>query len=139
VSYGVTCIECGGDLPYFRDRKSSKEYCSPKCRYKARDRARYAANPDRERERSRRYYAEHREEILEKAAAKRGQSRPRQLTECSECGDPLAGRQRVICGTARCRERRFKRLHPEAYAERERKKVERRRAKRRAARAGESA
>jgi hypothetical protein len=87
---------------------------------------------------SRRYYAEHREEILEKAAAKRGQSRPPQLTEYSECGDPLTGRRRIICGTARCRERRFRRLHPEAYAERERQKVERRREKRRAARAESS-
>jgi hypothetical protein len=44
--------------------------------------------------------------------------------------------QRVICGKASCRDRRFKRLHPEAYAERERQKVERRRERRKAAKAG---
>ena len=53
---------------------------------------------------------------------------------CSECGAVLEGRQRVTCGTSRCRDARFKRLRPEAYAERERAKVERRREKRREAR-----
>ena len=54
-------------------------------------------------------------------------------TACSECGRPLKGLQRLICGKAGCRDRRFKRLHPDAYAERERAKVKRRRARRRAA------
>lgn len=53
------------------------------------------------------------------------------MTACSEGGDPLEGRRRVICSKPKCREARFRRLHPEAYAERERRKVERRRARRR--------
>lgn len=52
---------------------------------------------------------------------------------CSECGSELVGRQRVVC-SERCREARFKRLHPESYARREAAKVERRRERRRAAR-----
>jgi hypothetical protein len=60
--------------------------------------------------------------------------RPRVLILCSECGEPLHGRQRVICGKPSCRERRFKRLHPESYAAREAAKVERRREARRAKR-----
>lgn len=134
MSYGGTCVECGGDIPYLRDGKTTKQYCSPKCRYKARDRAKYAANPEGERERSRAYYWRNREAVLEKAAAKRGRSRPPELTNCTECGDPLTGRRRVICGKASCRDRRFRRTNPEAYAERERQKVERRREKRRAQR-----
>jgi hypothetical protein len=57
---------------------------------------------------------------------------------CTECGDKLNGRQRVTCGKASCRDRRFKRTNPEAHAERERQKVERRREQRRAAREGSS-
>jgi predicted amidophosphoribosyltransferase len=49
---------------------------------------------------------------------------------CSECGLELEGRHRVTCGSAKCREARFKRLQPESYAAREAAKVERRRARR---------
>jgi hypothetical protein len=49
----------------------------------------------------------------------------------SECGDPLTGNQRVICGKSRCRDARCRRLHPKSYAKRERQKVERRRQRRR--------
>lgn len=42
----------------------------------------------------------------------------------------LEGRHRVTCGSAGCRDRRFRRLHPESYQERERQKVARRRARR---------
>jgi len=133
VSYGVACVECGGEIPYSRDGKTTVQFCSAKCRYKARDRKRYAENPERERERSRRYYLEHREQVLERAAAKRGRPRQPEQTTCSECGDELTGRQRVVCGP-RCRDRRYARLHPEAYAAKERRKVERRKAARRQAR-----
>jgi hypothetical protein len=51
------------------------------------------------------------------------------MRECSECGAELEGRQRVVCGR-RCRDYRYKRLHPEGYAAREARKVERRREKR---------
>jgi hypothetical protein len=53
---------------------------------------------------------------------------------CSECGVALEGRQRLTCGSNSCRERRFAKLHPKAYAEREARKVERRREARRLAR-----
>lgn len=80
-----------------------------------------------DRERSRAYYAKHRERILARAAARRG---PRPARFCSECGVELEGQQRVTCGKSSCREARFRRLHPEAYAARERRKVERRRERR---------
>jgi endogenous inhibitor of DNA gyrase (YacG/DUF329 family) len=127
-----TCAECGEPLAPWQRVVST--FCSPRCRYRFRDRRKYAENPERERERSRRYYAENREAVLARAAAKRGRSRPAENVACSECGAPLEGRQRVICGANRCRDAQFKRLHPESYAEREARKVERRRERRRAAR-----
>ena len=128
------CAECGGDLDWRSVPRSA--FCSPRCRYRWRDRRKYAENPERERERSRAYYWRNREAVLEKAAAKRGRPRPPELTNCTECGDELEGQQRVICGKAGCRDRRFKRTNPEAYAERERQKVVRRREARRAKREG---
>jgi hypothetical protein len=125
-----TCAVCGVDLDYRTTPRSG--FCSAKHFYKWRDARRYAEDPEAQRERARRYYWANREKVLEKAASKRGRPRPRELTHCTECGDPLTGRQRVTCGKASCRDRRFKRLRPEAYAERERQKVERRREKRRA-------
>jgi hypothetical protein len=62
------------------------------------------------RRRSRQFYARNRERILEKAAARRG---PPPLRFCSECAVELEGRRRVVC-SERCREARFKRLHPES-------------------------
>ena len=81
-----------------------------------------------QREKAKAYYAAHRDEIREKAAAKRGA--PVERT-CLECGDPLEGRRRVVCGKSKCREARFRRLHPESWAAREAAKVERRREARR--------
>jgi hypothetical protein len=127
------CAECSTDLDWRTVPRSA--FCSDKCRYRFRDRRKYAQNPDPERARSRSYYWRNREAVLEKAAAKRGRRRPPEHTHCTECGDELEGRKRIICGKASCRDRRFKRLHPEAYAERERQKVERRRERRRAAKA----
>jgi hypothetical protein len=128
------CAECSADLDHRTVPRSA--FCSPRCRYRFRDRRKYDENPAAQRARSRAYYAANRERILEKAAEKRGRPRPPEQTHCTECGDELTGRQRVTCGKASCRERRFKRTNPEAYAERERQKVERRRARRRAARKG---
>ena len=128
------CAECGSDLDWLTVPRSG--FCSDQCRYRFRDRRRYAQNRERERERSRAYYWRNREAVLEKAAAKRGRPRPPELTNCTECGAELTGRQRVICGKASCRDRRFKRTNPEAYTERERQKVERRREARRAKRKG---
>jgi hypothetical protein len=81
-----------------------------------------------DRRRSREFYARNREAVLARAAARRG---PAPARFCSECGERLEGRQRVSCGSSRCREARFRRLHPEAYATRETRKVERRRERRR--------
>src|SRR4051812_33214339 len=58
---------------------------------------------------------------------------PQPDRHCSECGAELEGRRRACCASAKCRERRFRRLHPETYAAREARKVERRRERRRTA------
>jgi endogenous inhibitor of DNA gyrase (YacG/DUF329 family) len=129
------CAECSADLDHRVSPRSA--FCSDRCRYRFRDRRRYAQNPETQRERARRYYAENREEVLEKAAAKRGRPRPPERGTCSECGKPLEGRSRVVC-SRRCTDARYRRLHPEAYAENERRKVERRREKRAAARSESS-
>jgi hypothetical protein len=85
---------------------------------------------DCDRVRTNEYYHRNRERILAKAAAKRG---PRPQRFCSECGSELEGRQRVVCGSSRCREARLKRTNPEGHAKREARKVERRRQARRRA------
>jgi hypothetical protein len=126
------CAECKTDLDHRVSPRSA--FCSDPCRYRFRDRRRYAENPEAQRTRSRAYYAANRERVLEKAAERRGGTRAPQRTTCTECGESLEGRQRVICGKPSCRDRRFKRTNPEAYAERERAKVERRREARRAKR-----
>jgi hypothetical protein len=131
------CAECGGERNYLVRPKSL--FCSTKCGQRFRHRRRYAEDGDAQRVRSRAYYWANREKVLEKAAARRGTTRAPEPTHCSECCAELTGRQRVTCGKASCRDRRFRRLHPEAYAERERLKVERRREKRRAAKASGSA
>jgi hypothetical protein len=51
---------------------------------------------------------------------------PAVVRNCSECGVELAGHRRVVCSSA-CRERRYRRLHPEAAAEKQRAKRARRR------------
>ena len=94
------CEECGRPVA---SKSGRARFCTPRCRYKARDRARYQRDPERERERSRRYYAQHRELVLDKAAEKRGMPRPAPGGVCSECG-------KVVCGR-RCKDRRYRRLH----------------------------
>jgi hypothetical protein len=124
------CDECGDAIPADRPRS---DFCSSACSYRSRDRRRYAENAEVQRERSRRYYLEHRAEVLARAKARRAAARETPLpSTCSECGVALEGRQRVTCGSAGCRDRRFARLRPDAYRERERAKVERRRERRRA-------
>lgn len=123
-----SCAWCGGPLSY--RLRVTATFCSPRCGSRFRERRRYAKDPERERARVRPYYAAHREDVLDRAAAKRGRLRPPERTECSECGVPLEGRQRVTCGRAGCRDARFRMLHPEAYAAREARKVERRRERR---------
>ena len=129
-----TCAECGGDLNHVSVPRSL--FCSPKHRYAFRDRRRYLQDAEAMRAKSRRYYEANRERILEKAAAKRGQPREPERMSCSECDQPLTGRQRVTCGSAACRDARFRRLHPDAYEAREMAKVDRRREHRRKLREG---
>jgi hypothetical protein len=83
---------------------------------------------DCDREKSRAYYLEHREQVLERAAARRP---PAPARSCEECGEPLPDGRRVVC-SRRCAEARYRRLHPEAWAAREQRKVVRRREARRA-------
>jgi excisionase family DNA binding protein len=54
---------------------------------------------------------------------------PVELRHCSECPAQLEGRQRAVCSST-CRERRWRRLHPEAAAEKQRRKRARRRERR---------
>jgi hypothetical protein len=78
-----------------------------------------------DREKSREYYAAHRQAVLARAAARRP---PAPARKCEECGGELEGRQRVVCGR-RCAEARYRRLHPVEYAAKERRKYERRKAR----------
>lgn len=126
ASRNHNCAECGSPREY-RVRPRSL-FCSAKCSLRFRHRRNYWSNPELERERSRRYYVQNREAVLERAAAKRV---PRAPSFCPECGEELTGQQRVNCGKSGCREARWKRTNPEAYAAREAKKVERRRERRR--------
>lgn len=66
-------------------------------------------------ERVREYYAENREAVLDRQAKRRGDRRLPEPLECSECGVELEPPKRVVCST-RCREARFRRLNPDAYA-----------------------
>ena len=122
------CAECG--VEFERWQWASSLFCSPQHRVRFRDRRRYAEDPERERAKSRAYYAANRDVVLAKAAARRGKVRQSEPRACSECGTVLEGRQRVVCGATRCRDARYRRLRPEAYAEREAWKVERRRERR---------
>jgi hypothetical protein len=126
------CAECGAELDYRKRPKSV--FCSDTHSRRYRDRKAYAANVEAARERSRDYYARNRIAVLARAKARREAARSVPLPiACSQCGKALEGKQRVTCGSSRCREQRFRRLHPEAYAAREARKVERRRDKRREA------
>ena len=116
------CFRCGGVKPL-------EEFTVDNRKGNLSGRGTYCQKCDRER--SREYYAANRERILAKATAKRC---PQPGRFCSECGIELEGRSRVCCGKSKCREGRFKRLHPESYAAREARKVERRRQARRRAR-----
>ena len=110
------CLRCG-------ERKQLVEFARDATRRTGRKSI--CASCDREK--SKRYYHEHREAVRARAAAKRPAPAPK---FCGECGVLLEGRRRVVC-SSRCGEQRFKRLNPEGYAARERAKVARRRERRR--------
>ena len=71
---GLDCEEYGEPIPDLRHTRSGRRFCSDKCRYRARDRKRYEADPEFQRERSRRYYRENREVVLARAAQRRQSS-----------------------------------------------------------------
>jgi endogenous inhibitor of DNA gyrase (YacG/DUF329 family) len=130
------CAECGGEVRFERSQRTA--FCSNRCRYRFRDRRNYVENPERERERSRRYYERHRDEVLARRRARAEELGPRvrpavvrESRFCEECGEPLEGRQAVVC-SRRCKDSRYRRLHPEAFREKERRKAECRRARREA-------
>ena len=124
------CAECG--VPLEQWQRALVQFCSPRCRYRFRDRRKYAEDPEGQRAKGRAYYWANRERVLAKAAARRGGKPGTRASECSECGGPLEGRRRVVC-SRRCADARYRRLHPEAYAAKERRKAERQRLKRGAA------
>jgi hypothetical protein len=128
----MECAECGGPLNDVDHPRSP--FCSQQHGDRWRHRRRYAAAGGEERARARAYYFEHREEILDRAAAKRGGSRRPVETACSECGEPLLPGKFVVCGKSKCRDARFRRTNPEGYAAREAAKVVRRREARKKAR-----
>jgi uncharacterized Zn finger protein (UPF0148 family) len=117
------CEECGGPVV---SKSGRARFCTPRCRYKHRDRARYQRDPERQRERSRRYYLENRELVLGKAGEKRMPGgAPGGV--CSECGERLNGRRGKVVCSRRCKDARYRRLHPETYREKQRRKAARRR------------
>jgi endogenous inhibitor of DNA gyrase (YacG/DUF329 family) len=129
------CAECGNDLDF--DSVPRAAFCSDRCRYRFRDRRNYVEDPEREREKSRRYYERNRDAVLARRRVRAAELGPRvrpplvrEPRFCSECGDPLEGRQLVVC-SRRCKDRRYARLHPEEYRAKERRKAEQRKARRR--------
>ncbi len=115
----ITCGRCGRTLPlaeFSRDSSKPsgrKSICIPCDRKKAKS-----------------YYQKNRAAVLARATAKRVSVLP-PLRFCEECGGLLEGRRRVCCGSSRCLEARARRLDPAGYAERQRRKVEARTARRR--------
>jgi ribosomal protein S27AE len=84
---------------------------------------------DCDRAKSAAYYAANRDAVLARSVARRPPALD-PIRVCSECGVLLEGLRRVVC-SSRCGAVRFRRTNPAAYAERERRKVEWRRARRR--------
>ncbi len=70
------------------------------------------------------------------AAEKAKRKTPPTELVCSECGKTFYGRKdRLVCGQRKCKDTRYRRLHPEEYKARRKLKDARRRARARAARA----
>jgi hypothetical protein len=65
----VTCEECGAGFTPGNYSKRAR-FCSAACRYRKRDRERYARDPEGERAKSRAYYAANRERVLARMKAR---------------------------------------------------------------------
>jgi hypothetical protein len=63
------CEECGIEFEG-RVRRGTK-FCGDRCRYRHRDRLRYAADPEGERAKSRAYYARNRERVIARLTARK--------------------------------------------------------------------
>jgi hypothetical protein len=116
---GKWCREChfyfaaAGFRPNPRIRDGLHTYC------KSCERARHA-----------RWRVEHPEVVEAYNASRRAAyqvANPPALRNCSECGEAIVGRpDRVVCGKRACKDRRFRRLHPEANRAKQRRKYQRR-------------
>ena len=69
--YQLACEECGEPLEDVLHHRRGRRFCSAKCRYRARDRERCQADPEGQREKSRRYYAANREKVIQRVIANR--------------------------------------------------------------------
>jgi hypothetical protein len=67
----LNCEECGEEFADVKNNRASRRFCSDRCRYRARDRRDYQADPERERARVKAYYAKNREQVLARAKARR--------------------------------------------------------------------
>jgi len=109
---GRRCTHCGEFLPFsaFRPNLRLSSGWSSWCR-------------DCSVESSRAWRERNRERVN---AARRT---PLAKRTCVECGGEFEGQKsRLLCGSRRCKDRRYQRLHPEAYRAKERRKYQRRKA-----------
>ena len=74
---------------------------------------------------TRAWWERNRERINEARRAEYQASRP--VRVCSECGRMIEGKGWVVC-SRRCKDARYRRLHPVEYAAKQRRKYQRRRA-----------
>jgi ssDNA-binding Zn-finger/Zn-ribbon topoisomerase 1 len=72
---GLTCEECGQPFTDMKEGRRGRRFCSPKCRYRNRDRRRYEADPEGERAKSRAYYAANRERVIARVIARQAAER----------------------------------------------------------------
>jgi hypothetical protein len=78
LSIVSSCAECGQE---FGRGRRNRRFCSGKCRYRFRDRLRYAADPEGEREKSRRFYRANREKVIARVTARYEKTRIRRRSE----------------------------------------------------------
>lgn len=71
TSEALACEECGKEFEDLRRCRRGKRFCSDRCRYRHRDRAKYVADPEHERAKSRAYYARNRERVIARVTARK--------------------------------------------------------------------
>jgi len=120
VTVARRCARCGGELPTAK-RGRPRKYCET-CAASVAVVGKAVA--------ARAWRAANAEAV---AARNERRRRPRQHLVCSECGEPLEGHGGKRYCSTRCRNRRYRRLHPEQEAEKQRRKYARRRERAKAA------